>query len=110
MLDKYGLALANSFPSAGDACAAFDLGVALDTAVKSTRAGGERRAETRIIIDHHPMNPRYGDPNYRSDLPATQTFELIQVSNCRWIATSRRTCSSIDGHRLSISGTPPRAP
>lgn len=53
---------------------AFDLGVALDTAIQNRlgKAFAAVQTEKWINIDHHPTNPRYGDLNYiEPSAPAT---------------------------------------
>ncbi len=83
LLDKYsflpGGQLLTRPPATPEA---FDLGVALDTAVQNRLglAFEMVRAKTWINIDHHPTNPRYGDLNYIDPIsPATGQilFELI---------------------------------
>ena len=83
LLDKYsflpGGQLLTRPPATPEA---FDLGVALDTAIQNRLglAFEMVRAKTWINIDHHPTNPRYGDLNYIDPIsPATGQilFELI---------------------------------
>ena len=64
---------------------AFELGVALDTAVQNRlgTAGLAVHATRWINIDHHPTNPRYGDLNYIDPTaPATGQilFEFISAA------------------------------